>query len=94
MKLFTIIGNGFLYKKFHLRCYCGLIFLRVGQKVELLNIGYRTYIRKRSRTPTTFLMELFGIIVNGFHSLSIFLKSFILDAAGVLGPPLHIDYLL
>lgn len=37
-----------------------------------------------------FLMKLFAIIVNSFQPLSIVLKSFIFDAAGVLGPPLRI----
>ena len=41
-----------------------------------------------SRTAATSKMEHFVIIVNGFHPLTIIIKSSILNVAAVLDPPL------
>ena len=43
-----------------------------------------------SRTTATSKVELFVIIVNGFQPLNIITKSFTLDAAAVLDPPLEV----
>ena len=45
--------------------------------------------RDASRTAATSKMELFVIIVNGFHWLSIITKNSILDVAAFLNPPTH-----
>ena len=45
-------------------------------------------VRGGSRAVATFTMENFVIIVNGSKPLSIITKSFILDVAAVLDPPL------
>ena len=46
-------------------------------------------IRGGSRTAATSEMERFVITVNGFQSLTIITKRFVLDAAAVLDPPLE-----
>ena len=43
--------------------------------------------RGGSRTAATFKMECFGIIVNGWKSLTIVTKRSIFDVAAVLDPP-------
>ena len=45
--------------------------------------------RTRSRAVATSKMEHFVIIVNGFQSLTIISKRFILDIAAALDPPLE-----
>ena len=50
-----------------------------------------TGFRGGSRTAATSKMELFVIIVNGFQSLTIITKSFSLDVAAVLDPPLGLS---
>ena len=47
-----------------------------------------TKCRSGSRTTGTSKVELFVIIVNGFQPLTIIIKSFTLDVAAVLDPPL------
>ena len=50
-------------------------------------------IRGRSSAVATSKMERFVIIVNGFQSLTIITKCFILDVAAALYPPLNIAYI-
>ena len=48
----------------------------------------KTIPKGGSMTAATSKMELFVIIVNGWKPLAIITKSFILDVAAVLDPPL------
>ena len=48
--------------------------------------------RDGSRTTATSKMDLFVIIVNGFHPLTIITKCSILDVAAVLDPPLQTTF--
>ena len=52
---------------------------------------YDRRIRGGSRTGATSKMEHFGILVSGFQSLTIIIKSSILDLVEVLDPPLMIN---
>ena len=56
---------------------------------------YQIHIsRAGSRTPATFKMERFVIIVNGWKPLTIITKCSILDVAAFLDPPLYQVFLL
>ena len=63
----------------------------------VLNIKYKTSDIKSTRggyrTATTSNVELFKIVLSSSKPLTIITKSFTLDVAGVLDPPLSTDFL-